>query len=403
MRALVLTTSYPVRAGSVSGSFVRDLLLALRPSGWRFEVVTPRAASGGGGLHDAGIRVSEARHWGDRWAGGLAHLRGMPETLASEPWKWMLAPSLFAALDARARAALATRSVDLIWSHWLFPSGLLGARIARSRRVPHLATAHGADVHLLERMVRLPGARRLLRAAWADTRIVAPAAHTALRVSAALGGREVGVCPLPAAVAPGGPPRPASMAAPPRLLFLGRFEPVKGPDLLLEACAEIAHGRVREITLAGSGSLEPGLRARAARLAHPTRFPGVLDSGDKARAFARADALVISSRRLADGRTEGFPHAAMEALACGRPVIAPDEGALGGWLARTGAGLAFDPGRCDAARARGLAAALLRFAAEPALREALTLRAREAGLEFRPGAAVARWGEQLIPAGSGAR
>ncbi len=399
----MLTTSYPVRAGSVSGSFVRDLLLALRPSGWRFEVVTPRAAGRGGGLHDAGIRVSEARHWGDHWSGGLAHLRGIPETLASEPWKWMLAPSLTAALDARARATLATRSVDLIWSHWLFPSGLIGARIAGSRRVPHLATAHGADVHLLERLVRLPGIRQLLRAAWADTRIVAPAAHTAHRVSAALGGREVGVCPLPVAVAPCIGERPGSPDSSPRLLFLGRFEPVKGPDLLLEACARIASGRVREIALAGSGSLEPGLRARAACLAHPTRFPGVLDSGDKARAFARADALVIPSRRMADGRTEGFPHAAMEALACGRPVIAPDEGALGAWLARSGAGLAFDPGRCDAERVRGLAGALLRFASEPALREALSLKARAAGLEFRAGSAVARWSEQLIPAGSGAR
>ncbi len=396
MRALVLTTSYPVRARSLSGSFVRDLLLVLRAAGWRFEVVTPAGGAGAPAPRDAGVVVREARYLGEGWAGGLAHARGLPETLASEPWKWLLAPALVGSLEANARAALAARPADLVWSHWLFPAGLVGARVARSRGVPHLATAHGADVHLLEGLVRIPGARRLLEAAWAESRVVAPSAHTARRVSAALGGRAVGVCPLPARGAGDPAPLcPAATAGPPGLLFVGRFEPIKGPDVLLEACAALEHGQVREVVLAGSGSLEPRLRARASRLAHPTRFLGVVGSGAKLRALERTDALVVPSRRLPGGRGEGFPHAAMEALACGRAVIAPREGALGDWLTRTGAGLTFDPGRGDAERTRGLAETLRRFAGEPALRRALAVRAREAGREFRPAAAVPGWVAQL--------
>lgn len=404
MRALVLTTSYPLRAGSVSGSFVRDLLIELSAVGWSFDVVTPAGDGESGAPPHDGIAVWEARHWGDRRWGGLAHGHGIPETLAREPWKWALAPVLITSFERRARTVLATRGADLIWSHWLFPSGLLGAHLARSHEMPHLATAHGADVHLLERLVRLPGIRPWLRAAWSETRIVAPAAHTARRVSAALGGVAVGVCPLSAARAVAdGPSPPVAVVDAPRLLFLGRLEPVKGPDLLLEACAALERRQVSEIILAGSGSMERGLRVRAARLAHRIRFPGVLEAAHKARAFAAADALVVCSRRLTGGRTEGLPHAAMEAAACGRPVIAPGEGAIGEWLARTGAGLAFDPGRSDRARARGLAAALARFAAEPALRVALAHRARRAGREFHPGAAVARWSMELAHAESGTR
>jgi glycosyltransferase involved in cell wall biosynthesis len=397
VNALVLTTSYPVHDGSLSGSFVRDLLLELRARGWSFDVVTPASASHERRTADPGIRVHEAPYRGCRWGGGLAHRRGIPETLALEPWKWLLAPSLAAAMAARARGTLVDRRPDLIWSHWLFPSGLTGARLARMHGVPHLATAHGADVHLLERLVRLPGARRWLRANWAETRLVAPVEHTARRVSAALGGREVGVCPLPAAGShTRAEPCPARHLRSPLLLFLGRFEPVKGPDLLLEACAALEPDHVGEITLAGSGSLEPRLRARARRLAHPTRFPGVLGAEGKARALGRADALVISSRRLADGRGEGFPHAAMEALAAGRPVIAPREGALGDWLLDSGAGLAYEPGRCDAARTRSLALCLRRFAAEPALRDALARRARDTGRAFRAGAALSHWETHLV-------
>ena len=104
MKALVLTTSWPMARGNTSGSFVRDLLRGLVTAGWAFEVVTPALAATREPLAaERGIEVHPAPYWGETWNGGLAHRRGLPETLASEPWKWALVPGLWLAMERAAR------------------------------------------------------------------------------------------------------------------------------------------------------------------------------------------------------------------------------------------------------------------------------------------------------------
>jgi glycosyltransferase involved in cell wall biosynthesis len=390
MKALVLATSYPVRPGSVSGAFVREMLRGLVARGFGFEVVTPAAAAPGAGAPEPGIVVREAPYCGDRLRGGLAHARGIPETLAAEPWKWALAPGLAHALARVADRRLAGGGFDLVWSHWLFPCGAIGARLARRHRIPHLATAHGADVCWLERLARLPGARAALAALWSGSALTAPAARTAQRVGAVLGRADVGVAALPASVAAGEP-----SGGTPRLLYLGRFEPIKGPDLLLDAMAMLPAGLFGDLTLAGAGSLEGALRARSARLATPVRFPGVVEGVRKDAALAASHAVVLPSRRMRDGRIEGLPHAAFEALAAGRPVIAPREGALADLVADSGAGVLYDAPADDAGRTRALAAALLALGRRPHGLSALSARARAAGAAFRAPRALEPWREQL--------
>jgi len=196
----------------------------------------------------------------------------------------------------------------------------------------------------------------------------------------------VRVCPLPAAAG-----RPRAPGGAPRLLFLGRFEPIKGPDLLLEACARVPAGRFARVTLAGAGSLEPKLRARARSLPHPVEFAGVLSGRTKLEAIQRAGLLVVPSRRMADGRSEGLPHAALEALAAGTAVVAPAEGALGELLRRTGAGIAFEPHPEERVRLAGLAGALNEISLAPTRLAALAARAREAGRAFQAPAALPSW------------
>lgn len=391
MKALVLTTSYPVRARSVSGAFVRELLRGLVPLGWSFEVVTPAAAAPGALAPEPGITVREAQYCGAGFRGGLAHARGIPETLAAEPWKWAMAPGLARALLRVADRTLEHGGFDLLWSHWLFPCCVIGARLARRRGIPHLATAHGADVCWLERLACLPGALPALASLWSRSGLMAPAERTARRVGAALGRADVGVAALPTAVAAGEP-----AGGSPRLLYIGRFEPIKGPDLLLEAMAMLPAGLFRDLTLAGEGSLEEALRERSARLATPVRFPGVVEGLRKNEALTESHAVVLPSRRMRDGRVEGLPHAALEALAAGRPLVAPREGALADLVAKSGAGVLYDAPADDAGRTRALAVALLELGRRPHDLRELSARAREAGAAFRAPLALLPWHERLV-------
>jgi glycosyltransferase involved in cell wall biosynthesis len=391
MRVLVITSSWPVCDRMLSGTFVRDLLRGLTGHGWTFEVVTPAPAGDRlPAAPEAGIHVHRVPHPGARLAGGLAHGRGMPETLADAPWMWAMVPPMLDTLAHAADAQARSGRFDLVWSHWLLPAGWIGAGVARRAGLPHHVTAHGSDIHHVERLAALPALRTAMAHAWRATTITATSQRSAARVARALGGRPVRVCPLPAGT---GEARPAD--GPPSLLFLGRFEPIKGPDLLLEAGAQLPRAQVADLTLAGEGSLEESLRERARHVIHPVTFPGVLGGADKVAALERAHALVVPSRRMPDGRADGLPHAALEALSVGTPVIAPDQGPLGDLLRSTGAGLLYRAEGGERSRAARLAETLRTVAAEPARLAECRRRARESGRAFHPPVALAAWRRSL--------
>lgn len=114
------------------------------------------------------------------------------------------------------------------------------------------------------------------------------------------------------------------------VLFVGRLEETKGPDL----AAAAARAAGVPLRLVGSGALEATLRAR-----HPeARFSGRLSPAEIARVAQRARLLVMPSRY-----PEPYGLVAMEAARSGIPVILPPTALLAGDLVRHGAGLAIDP------------------------------------------------------------
>ena len=387
MRALVLTTSYPVRPGHLGGRFVADLLRELGGTGWEFDVVLP---SWEGAVTEPApnVRLFPASGLADAVSRGLAHGRGIPETLSARPWRWISSPGLVAALAREAARQLARREYALVWSHWLLPGGVAGACVAGGR-VPHVATAHGGDVHLLEQWSRLPGAGAFWNRVWSRTTLTAPVRHTAERLRSVLAGREVVAAPLPSGTRR--ERRDGSDPDPSGLLYLGRLEPVKGPDLLVDAYRRLCTRAGTTLTLAGTGSLESKLRRAALGSSSPIRLSGPVEGDDKRRLLQAATALVLPSRRLADGRGEGFPHAAMEALVQGLPVVAPHRGALGEFLAHHGAGYLYDGDGPDPDVAARLARALERVLERPEERRRAARNAFVAGRPFSDAPARDSW------------
>jgi glycosyltransferase involved in cell wall biosynthesis len=103
-------------------------------------------------------------------------------------------------------------------------------------------------------------------------------------------------------------------------VYLGRLAPEKGVDILLEAWRG-AGGDLQPLTIVGSGPSAEALRAAAP--------PGVRFLGDVAS--DRVPALIRSARAvMIPSRWEeaAVPRVALEAYACGVPVVASDRGAL---------------------------------------------------------------------------
>jgi D-inositol-3-phosphate glycosyltransferase len=112
----------------------------------------------------------------------------------------------------------------------------------------------------------------------------------------------------------------------PMLLSVGRLDPIKGLDLLLESVA-LMRTPARLIIVGGNPDGDPELDrlrqcARELGIADRVRFPGAVPQHALRNYYHAADAVVVSSRY------ESFGLVAVEALASGTPVVASAAGGL---------------------------------------------------------------------------
>lgn len=129
-----------------------------------------------------------------------------------------------------------------------------------------------------------------------------------------------------------GPAAPRWPEGPARLVSVGRFSREKDPELAVETMRSLhERGVVAHLAMIGDGPLRSRLERRAAGL--DITFEGHLhDRHELARLVAGADVV------LAPGQAETFGLAALEALACGTPIVVPERGALAE-LVGTGCGI----------------------------------------------------------------
>jgi len=300
MRIGVITTSYPRFVGDPAGGFVAAHVAAMRALGHDVEVI-----AAGQHTDDGTTRIASRLFYGG----------GAPDAL--ERGGHLLDAASF---TARLTAAVVRRAPrwDRAIAHWLAPSAIA----ALPTRVPLLAIAHGGDVHTLARARMLApvlAALRLRRAQLAfvsdELRRIA-GAHDAMV-------QPMGVDTAHFAALGRTPDRL------PLVVVLARLVPVKGVDVAIAAMARVR--TPARLIVAGDGP-------ERARLAGTSRVEliGSVDHSGRDELLRRAAVVVIPSRVLPSGRTEGMPLVALEALAAGVPVVASAVGglpALGGSIA----------------------------------------------------------------------
>jgi glycosyltransferase involved in cell wall biosynthesis len=156
------------------------------------------------------------------------------------------------------------------------------------------------------------------------------------------------------------------------LAFAGRLTRQKALAVALRALAEVDGV---SLWLAGDGDEAPALERLAAELglAGRVRFLGPRPRDQVLELFRAADAALLSSS------WENFPHAVVEALAVGTPVVATATGGVAEIVRDGQNGLLVQPGDAGA-----LAAAIRRYFADEALRGRLRAAAAQSVSEYAP-------------------
>lgn len=281
------------------------------------------------------------------------------------------------------------RRYDLIQSHyWL--SGVAGLHLSRRWSVAHAVMFHTlgavknrARLGESETPARIAGERAV--AAGAD-RVVCATAH-----ERALLQRLYGVDGTRAAIVPCGVDddlfQPLDRAAArrglglpadePLLVFAGRIEPLKGLDVAIAALAALDAPRPLLLIVGGDKQAAGEVRrlqALAARegVAERVRFVGSVPQIDLPAYYSAADICIAPSYY------ESFGMAALEAQACGTPVVASRVGGLPD-VVRDGETGYLVPWRCPQPFAERLDLLLH----NPALRARMGVSAREQAQRFR--------------------
>ncbi|MFO0683516.1 MAG: glycosyltransferase family 4 protein [Sandaracinus sp.] len=326
MRVGMITTSYPSHEDDAAGRFVRTLAVGLARRGHALEVVAPSV--GRQDALDAGIDVHRVRYAPAALERTFGRF-GAPDNLARDPLAWPGALSFPLALAHALRAQHARW--DAIVSHFVVPTTLVAARFAAGR--PHVAVAHGTDVHVA---ASVPGLAARVRRSGA--RLVCVSTALAARLEAP----EAIVQPMP--IADDARPSLSRNDARARLgldgfvaLSLSRLVPIKGVDAAIRAVAGTSG---LTLVVAGDGPERSELERLATSLAAPVRFVGHV-SGDALGAYlAAADVLVAPSRALG-ARVEGTPTSVLEALRAGLPIVGSRISGIGE-VVPSGAGLLAD-------------------------------------------------------------
>jgi glycosyltransferase involved in cell wall biosynthesis len=220
---------------------------------------------------------------------------------------------------------------DVLLGSWAYPDGWAAVRLARDAGLPVVVKVHGSDVLLVRRNSRR--LRLTVDALNAADRVVAVSRNLretivglgvdSDKVSIVYGGVDTEL------FRPGS--RDAARArlgidrSTPLLLFVGNLLPVKGLDVLVDACALLhERGLGFDCRIIGEGTMRAPLERQIRRcgLGEQVRLPGARPLEQLPDWYRAADVFVLPSR------SEGVPNVLLEATACGTPVVATRVGGV---------------------------------------------------------------------------
>lgn len=309
---VIVTTSFPISGdgSEAAGAFVADLAEELT-SNFNVRIVAPGTTNA---IECLAEHIDVYRYEAPK--SPLSTLR---------PWRIRDLAWIYKVLKGGQHATWqASDGAEHILALWALPSGQWAKNAARRRRIGYSVWTLGSDIWSLGRIpllrARLRGVLKGACNCWSDGIELG-------NETKAIAGREVTFLPSTRRIDVGSC-TPNRSQPPFRFMFLGRWHPNKGVDLLMQALSELGTEdwtQIESVTIAGGGALESLVRSSAGNLllaGRPVEVRGYLSRDEASLAMQHADYLLIPSR------IESIPVVFSDAMKIGLPVVSMPVGDL---------------------------------------------------------------------------
>jgi glycosyltransferase involved in cell wall biosynthesis len=330
MKILFMASSLPRFVNDPQAPFVLE-----QGQAWKNErpaeevyILAPHDAGAARQEEVGGIEIHRFQYFYPDGLQALAYPAILPNIKRNPLLIGQVLPFLWAEYSA-AKRIIREKGIDLVYAHWVMPQGLVARWLSRSTGVQFAIQNHSSDLSVFSKLGGLGQsmARTIIRESCAMFCVNRRQKEDALSLFKS--SEQPGIAPkitvLPMGVnldeALTREWRDDALAAP-RYWFgmISRLSRKKGIDLFIHAANRLAEaGHPVPVGIAGDGEYREELQNISRSEA--IKFVGFVSGPEKIRFFNDTKFMVFPSISVGDD-VEGLPVALLEALCCGKVVVA---------------------------------------------------------------------------------
>lgn len=331
---LVLTTTFPRWKGDSTPSFVYELSKMLQKNRLNILVVAPHQE--GTKLFEImdGIKVSRFPYFYPKKIQTIAYNGGILYNLKKSNLAKIQVPFFCLSELYFAIKILRQEDVDLIHSHWLIPSGFIGAVCKKLFGIPHVVSIHGSDINTVKNSEKL---RSICSFVLQNSDVIATNSTYTKGIIESMYPQvinKINVVPMGVDIdrfkRENYPVKDENPKSDFRIITVGRLIDWKGIKYLILAMKKVVNSIPNaKLFVIGDGPEKENLTklVNSLHIQNNVVFTGYVKDTDLTAYYCSADVFVLPSINL-NGHTEALGVVILEAMASGVPVIGTSVGGV---------------------------------------------------------------------------
>lgn len=331
MKICILTHTFPTSVNDSTSSFMHTLSLGFKKAGNEVIVLTPYIPQLK--INDFPYRVISYKYIWPNFFHILGYGRTLKDGSKMRIWTYFLSLFLFVFGIIALINVCRKEKIDLISAHWILPNGFIAFVASRVLKIPYTITLCGSDIYMAKKNVLFS---KMAVICANNASFVAADSPKFLNDLAALGAKiqKNNVIPYPVDADKFKLTMKDVEILRKKLnlekddliiLAVGRLVYKKGFEYLIKSLSEIVKQYPQVyLIIVGDGDLGKQLKNLAFKLhlENKINFVGIANRNNIVTYYNLSSIFVMPSIKDKDGNMDDQPVSLIEAMACGKPVVA---------------------------------------------------------------------------------